>query len=216
MNRWHLLMIFMAFPAVILAQTSTSQSQETNYVSQPYQPAIPAPSMATAYGGYPGYFGGTTAAGSAMSGMASVISARGDYNLSTSAAVINMTQAQKNSIQNQQLWVKTYFEMRAANRAAQARERGPYPTAEQLARIARDGLPKPLSPSMMDPVTGRLAWPPILQTDRYAIPRTELDKMFENTAALRRDGSLRADEGGAGNRSHICSAEVADSRFPAG
>jgi hypothetical protein len=35
---------------------------------------------------------------------------------------------------------------------------------------------------MMDPGTGRLAWPSILQTDRYAIPRTELDKMFANTA----------------------------------
>jgi hypothetical protein len=182
MNRWYLLMVVMAFPAMILAQTSTAPKQEPNNASQPYQPAVPAPSMTTAYGGYPGYVGGTTAAGSALNGMASMISANGSANLSTSAAAINMTEAQKNSIQNQQLAANTYFEMRESNRAAQERERGPHPTAEQIARIAKDGVPKPLSPSMMDPVTGRLAWPAILQIDRYAKPRTELDEIFAKTA----------------------------------
>ena len=89
-----------------------------------------------------------TAAGSALNGMASVISAKGDYNLSTSAAAINMTQAQKNEIQNQQQWTNTYFKMRATNKAATAAERGPTPTMEQLAtngpgRRAQAARPQP-------------------------------------------------------------------------
>ena len=99
--------------------------------SAPYQPAVPAASTVNTYGGYPGYSGGGTAAGNAMNGMANVISAKGNYNLSTSAAAINMTQAQKNEIQNRQLSTNTYFEMRATNKAARANEAGPPPTMEQ-------------------------------------------------------------------------------------
>jgi hypothetical protein len=93
-----------------------------------------------------------------------------------------MTQAQKNEIQNQHLGEQTYFAMRAENRAAVAKERGPAPTKEQLVRIAKDGIPKPLSPSMMDPVTGRLSWPPMLQIDRYAAQRDTVDEILAKTA----------------------------------
>ena len=69
----------------------------------PYQPAVPAASTVNSYGGWAGgYSGGATVAGSAMNGMANAISAKGDYNLSTSAAAVNMTQAQKNEIENRQ------------------------------------------------------------------------------------------------------------------
>src|SRR5688500_18495850 len=98
---------------------------------QPYQPAVPAASAFNNYGVYGGSYGGATAAGSDMQGMASVISAQGNYNLSTSAAAINMTQAKKNEIQNRQQWTNTYFEMRATQRAAAAAERGPPPSEEQ-------------------------------------------------------------------------------------
>src|SRR5262245_25745017 len=89
--------------------------------------AVPVPSAIAPYGGYGG---GTTAAGSASTGMANVISAQGDYNLSTSEAAINMTQAQSAEIQNRQEYTNTYFEMRATNKAARAAEEGPPPTAE--------------------------------------------------------------------------------------
>jgi len=74
-----------------------------------------------------GNTGGGSAAGSAMNGMASVISAAGDYNLATSAAAVNMTQAQKQDIQNRQQWTNAYFEMRETNRRARAAERGATP-----------------------------------------------------------------------------------------
>ena len=56
---------------------------------------MPAPTITSPYAGYGGYSGGGTVAGSAMNGMANMISAKGNYNLSTSAAAINMTQARK-------------------------------------------------------------------------------------------------------------------------
>lgn len=179
MNRWYFFLVFMAVPTVILAQPGTSQYHGPNYASQPYTPAVPAPSMTTAYGGYPGYYGaGGSAAGSALNGMSSVISAKGNYNLSTSAAAINMTEAKKNSIQNQQLGAQTYFEMRAANRAAAAAGRGPTPTMEQMARWARDAAPKPITPSEVDPSTGRIYWPAWLRESSFAPQRAELDQLL--------------------------------------
>ena len=68
-----------------------------------------------------------------------------------------MTQAQKQEIENRAQWTQTYFDMRAVNRAARAAERGPRPTMEQLARIAHEGIPAPLSPSQVDPVSGKSA-----------------------------------------------------------
>jgi hypothetical protein len=148
-----------------------------------YQPAVPPPSNVTAYGGGWGYqTGASTAAGSAMSGMASVISAAGDYNLATSAAAVNMTQAERNEIQNRQQATNAYFEMRATNRAARAAEAGPKPTHEQLVRIAREGIPKPPSTDQMDPVTGRIAWPGVLQTGDFESQRAEVDQLFAKRA----------------------------------
>ena len=98
-------------------------------------------------------------AGNAMNGMANVISAQGQRNLSNSAAAINLTQARKNEIQNRQQWTNTYFDMRNTQRQQMAAERGPRSTPEQLARIAKNGTPDPLAPNQMDPVTGRLYWP---------------------------------------------------------
>ena len=110
--------------------------------TQPYQPAVPPPSIG-GYGGGGYGFGlgggvGSTVQGSAMTGMANVISAKGSYNLSTSAAAVNMTQAQKNEIENHQLYTNTYFDMRATNKAARAAEEGPRVTAEQVARMAHE------------------------------------------------------------------------------
>ena len=184
MNRlWGLLVIFVIILSMILSQTGTAQYSGENTASQPYQPAVPPPSTINAYGGGWGDSGGaTTAAGSAMNGMANVISAKGSYNLSTSAAAVNMTQAQKNEIQNHQQYTNTYFEMRATNRAARKAEAGPAPTMEQIARMARDGAPKPISTKEWDPVTGKVNWPVLLQQDSFTPQRTELEQILAKQA----------------------------------
>lgn len=116
-----------------------------------------------------------------MNGMASVISAKGDYNLATSAAAINMTQAQKQEIENRQQWTNTYFDMRATNRTAGGRA-SPRPTMEQLTRMAQEMAPKPLASGQMDQVSGRLNWPSALQQASFDSQREQLDQLFATRA----------------------------------
>jgi hypothetical protein len=187
MKRLCVLLIVMAFPALMLAQPTPPPSGSSS-ASAPYQPAVPPPSIIGGYGGWSEYggTGGGTVAGSAMNGMANVISAKGNYNLSTSAAAMNMTQVQKQEIQNQQQWTNTYFDMRATNRAARKAEAGPQPTMEQIARFARDGAPKPLTGEQLNPVSGTVNWPALLQQDQYAPQRTELEQLLAKQATYGR------------------------------
>jgi hypothetical protein len=188
MNRSWLFLAILALPLWAYAQSSNSGPSRPSTPQVPYQPVVPAPSNVTAYGGWPGgYSGGTTAAGSAMNGMASVISAQGERNLSNSAAAVNMTQAQKNEIENRQQWTNTYFDMRSTNKAARDKERGPNPTMEQLARLAREGVPKPLAPTQVNPVSGQIAWPDALQEQGFESQRRQVEELF---AARARYGGL--------------------------
>ncbi len=146
--------------------------------SAPYQPAVP--NAAQVYGGgyAPYYAGGTTAAGSALQGMASVVNAAGNRNLSNSAAAVNYSQAQSQEIKNYNSAVTTYYQTREMNQAYEKAQRGPPPTAAQLNRLAQEGMPKPLQPQQLDPVTGTIAWPDLLQANPFAAQRAELEKAF--------------------------------------
>ena len=53
----------------------------------------------------------------ALDGMANVVSAQGSYNLQTSEAAINMTQAQSQEIADRQQYANTYYQMRAQHDA---------------------------------------------------------------------------------------------------
>jgi hypothetical protein len=168
--------------ALVLAQNNRPAGS-----SPAYHPAVPQASGVVAVGGggwWGGTAGGGTPAGSAMNGMASMISAAGDYNLSTSAAAVNMTQAEKNEIENRAQWTQTYFDMRAVNRAARAAERGPNLTMEQVARIAHEGAPTPLTPSQVNSVTGSVNWPALLQIEAFTPQRTVLDDLLAKEAAM--------------------------------
>lgn len=171
------------FALIVLTSSSLALAQES---TQPYEPAVPPASIGVyGGGGYGGYGGGyynglgagSTVAGSAETGMANVISAKGSYNLSTSAAAVNMTHAQSQEIQNHQQYENTYFEMRAENTAARNAEREPPPTPQQLARIAKETAPKPLSPNDINHVTGDLNWPGPLQMEMFASERQQLQAL---------------------------------------
>ena len=188
MNRMLKWLVVLACPVVAVAQTASSDTATSggsaSTQNTPYRPVVPSAST-NVYGGSNGWWGhsgAATAAGSALNGMASVISAKGDYNLATSAAAVNLTQAQRNAIENRQQWTNTYFEMREVNRQSRAAERGPTPTMEQLARIAREGAPKPLSADQFDRVDGKLAWPGALQDEEFAVERKEIDQLFAEQA----------------------------------
>lgn len=172
MKFWNFVPCILAAAAILLAQSAAAQ----------YQPAVPEGDTVNAGGYYPGTQGASTAAGSAMNGMANAVSAMGSYNLSTSAAAVNMTQARRNSIENSQMYTDTYFQMRAANRAYRAAEASPRPTAEQIARLARDGAPRPLSPGDLNSVSGEINWPPALQQESFAAHRAQLDQLSATMA----------------------------------
>lgn len=177
------IVICMAAVAIALAGRAPAQSgpgrSAHDSESAAYDPAKPSRSVVVPYPwrGY-GHRGGATPASAALHGMASVISAAGDYNLATSAAAVNMTQAQRNAIQNRQQWTRAYFDLRETNREARAAERGPAPSMEQIARIAHQGVPEPLSPSQLDPVTGRIEWPGVLLDEPFEPQRAELERLF--------------------------------------
>lgn len=158
-------------------------SAQGSAAGQPYEPAVPAPTV-NSYGGvgYGNYRRAGTAAGSAMDGMASAISARGDYNLSTSAAAVNMTQAQSQEIQNRQQYTNAYFQMRAENKKAREAEEGPMPTEAELVRLAHEDVPKPLRPSEMNAVNGHIVWPGVLQESEFATLRTWIAEGFAKKA----------------------------------
>ena len=93
--------------------------------------------------------------GPALQGMAQVISSAGEYNLATSAAAINMTQAQSNYMHNRVQGVQTFRLGHAHRLAEREKERGPRPTPEELARRAGPlERPDPLNASQIDPGDG--------------------------------------------------------------
>jgi len=166
--------------ATVWAQTGTSQPE--------YVPAVPSASSFNSYGGYLGGSGGGTVEGSMMHGMASVISAQGDYNLATSAAAVNLTQARKQDIQNRQSATAAYFEIREINRAATAAKRDPRLSQEQLVRIAAQAAPKPISSKDFDPVSGNVTWPELLRDEQFAKERAAVEPLLAKQAQYGRLG----------------------------
>jgi hypothetical protein len=135
------------------------------------------------YGGSPYVDNRATTVGQGYAyGLGDVIRSQGAYNLMTSKAAINATEAQRNEIQNREQWTSTYFQMRKEQRAAVAEERGPHPTAEDLVRYAQMGKPKPLGPNQLDAVSGKIYWPRSLRTDQFASSRGILDELFAKHA----------------------------------
>lgn len=128
------------------------------------------------------YNNASTAQEGASRGLSAVISSAGEYNLNTSQAAINMTEAQRREMDNRLQWTETYYKNQEIGRAARAKERGPGPTAEQMVRFAQMGKPRPLSPSQFDPVDGRINWPGVLTTEPFAENRKVLDEIFAKRA----------------------------------
>ena len=160
-----------------------AQAQTTTVSGAKIAPISVVPSVTGPYTGYPyGYFSSTPAEGYAR-GIADVIRAKGDYNLSSSAAAVNLSIARQQEIENEKKWTQTYFEIRDINRqvfeSQQKRRRG---TPEDWIRYAEAGKPKRLSPTELDAVTGEIHWPMLLSVQDYSGQRIELEKAFAERA----------------------------------
>jgi hypothetical protein len=166
-------------PVLALLLAATAAWAQPQGSLQQYSPAVPSPSYGGyGYGMYGGTPGGATVEGSMMQGMASVISAQGNYNLATSAAAVNLTQAQKQDIINRQDATNAYFAMQDTNRAARAAKRAPRPNEEQLVRLAATAAPKPISTSEINPVSGQIVWPDRLRGDAFKQDRAVVDQLL--------------------------------------
>jgi hypothetical protein len=121
----------------------------------------------------------STPAGSYLQGLASVVRAQGDYNLSTSAAAVNWTTAYRQSIQNEKDYVEAYFAIRALNRQAReaeyAKERQ---STEDWLRYHPSVKPKRLTTSELDPISGTIFWPMLLQADELSDARQNIQKAY--------------------------------------
>ncbi len=140
---------------------------------------------AAQWGGYGYNRGGyaSTAAQAAAYGMSEMMRAQGYQNLQNAEAAKNWEEAKTQEIQNRLRWTETYFEMRKVNREAKAAEQGPPVTQEQAIRMAKMAAPPRLGSTQLDPVTGHVAYPPVLMEDIYTDYRKRLDQFFADRAA---------------------------------
>jgi hypothetical protein len=147
------------------------------------------------YRGYGGRGGGgyhaSTAAEGFQRGMADVIRSTGAANMMNSEAMINVESARQQYISNRLYGTQTYFEMRRINKEARAAEAGPRPTQQDVIRYAQERAPNRLSTSEVDPLTGGIAWPSLLQEDVFKPERDELEELYSSRATR---GSLTASE----------------------
>lgn len=150
--------------------------------------------VAAQWGGYGFGRGGyaSTAGQAAAYGMSEMMRAQGYQNLENSEAAKNWEEVKTLEIQNRMRWTETYFEMRKTNREARAAEDGPPVTQEQAIRMAKMASPRRLGSTQLDPVTGHIEYPMLLQDDIYAPYRHELDGLFAKRAAS--GGSIQYSE----------------------
>jgi len=134
------------------------------------------------YGGYPGGYGATTAAGSAMGGMADMTRSAGMANLFNSQANINNQAALSAELDNRKKYTETYFDMRRINKARRAEEDGPPPTAEAMFRYAKANAPSRASSSQLDPLSGQIAWTIVLQGQEFTTYRNTLNDLYATRA----------------------------------
>jgi hypothetical protein len=141
-----------------------------------------SPAWAQYYPPYGGSYHAATAEESMANGMANVISSAGQANLLNSAAARNYEEARSRDLDNRLKAENTYFEMRKMNREYVAAERGPKPTSEQMFRYAKERAPNRLNPNQLDPLTGQISWPVVLEDDTYKAHRDKLDELFASRA----------------------------------
>lgn len=126
----------------------------------------------------------TTPAEGYSRGIADLVRSGGLYNLRTSEAALKAAEAREYEMGNATQAISTYFQIRQLNREYRAAKRRPRPSKEDLARYSRARGPKPLGPSELDTVTGRLSWPVLLRAKEHARYRTQLARLFTHRALV--------------------------------
>lgn len=125
----------------------------------------------------------STAQQAAAYGMSSMMRAQGQLNLDNSEAAKNYQEVTSAAIDNRKKWTETYFEMRKINRDARAEEAPSRISHEDAIRLAKSVAPPRLGSTQLDPVTGHIEYPLVLQDKIFAPYRSELDTLFADRAS---------------------------------
>ena len=121
-------------------------------------------------------------------GLSAIIRSQAAYNLTTAEALQKLAEAAREQVRTREEWTHTYFQLREANRAYRDKEELPRPTPEEIVRYAQMGKPDRLSFQDIDPVTGTIQWPDVLQDAAFAEGRAQLESLFSDWVQY---GSLR-------------------------
>jgi hypothetical protein len=128
--------------------------------------------------------GGTTAAESYQRGMADVIRARGEFQRQQAQAARDFEIARSAYIDNQTQWLAEYHQrqrMGEAQRQQQQQQRREAIDRARSARAAARTQELPV-PSQIDPDTGEIDWPSVLQEPRYSDMTEKLDTLMRQWA----------------------------------
>ncbi len=131
--------------------------------------------------GFGGGFGGGTPASFETQAMSEMVRAQGEFNMMSSAAMVNVEEARGKYIENQKQWTELY-QIRSRIRAEQQMYAEQARRERVAARQAREKANPPAPPapltSQFDPSTGKINWPIALQTENFAELRKELESLF--------------------------------------
>jgi len=136
-------------------------------------------------GGFGRGFGGGygmpgTAQSAAEYGMASMIAASGYANLQNSMALQHLEAARSQDINNRVQWTNAYYQMRQSHRAYVADHSRL--SMDEITKIAQDASPKRMDDHQLDPLTGKVNWPLILQDPKYVEVTDELENLYKQRA----------------------------------
>lgn len=115
-----------------------------------------------------------------LRGAAAAIQSAGQANYLNSIAAVNLQEATRQAIENQNTYIRNTLENRELIQQYRERYRPRAPTKEEWQRVTEASLPDRLTADQLDPITGQLIWPHILRTGEYRAFRERVDVLFSN------------------------------------
>lgn len=164
--RWCLNLTLAVLGSIVTLGTSSGQNYPPQSVVQ--------------YSG--GDYHASTAEEGIANGFANIVRSAGQANLSNAQAASEAERARQAYIQNRALATQTYFDMRRMNAQYRNETRRKPLSQEQYIRLAKEAAPDRLSPSDLDPFSGKIQWPQQLQSDTYAKHREQLESLYQQRA----------------------------------
>ena len=116
-----------------------------------------------------------------LRGRADLRRANALYNLYASQAMINREVARSRNIENRSKARQAYFQLKRMARAERAeRIAASRRYHARLKSRAKNASPTRLTVDQLDPVSGRIRWPGLLEGPRFSEYRNRLDLLFAN------------------------------------